>query len=161
MRKSLAFLFLIAFVLLSGCLKDPIQEDILNYVNSELSQAHKLEKKAVTAYESVTGANFTNDQALYDALQNEVIPTYKQFLQELKAVKIETEELEKIHDIYIKAAETQLEAFEVIIQALENQNPVLINQANDMLEQGRNQISDYQKKLDNLAQEHNVNLEKE
>lgn len=161
MRKRLAVLFLIALVMLSACIKDPIQDDLLNYVNTEMTTAYELEKKAVNAYESVTGANFTNDQVLYDTLQNDVIPTYKQFLIELKDVKIESKELQKIHDIYIKAAETQFKAFEVIIEALENQDPALVNQANDILEQGRNQINEYQNKLDKLAKEHNVNLEKE
>lgn len=160
MRKSLVFLVLFTLVILSGCFKDPIQDDLLNYVNSDMKTAYELEKKAVTAYESVTGPNFSNDQLLYDTLQNEVIPTYEQFIKELKAIKVETDELKKIHAIYIKGAETQFQAFEVIIEALENQDPALIEEANAILEQGRNQISDYQSKLDQLAKEHNVKLKK-
>lgn len=160
MRKSLVILFLFTLVILSGCFNDPIQDDLLNYVNSDMKTAYELEKKAVSAYESVTGTNFSNDQVLYDTLQNEVIPTYEQFIKELKAIKVETDELKKIHAIYIKGAETQYRAFKVIIEALENQDPALIEEANAILEQGRNQISDYQNKLDQLAEEHNVNLKK-
>lgn len=159
MRKNLVALFLLSLVLLSGCLKDPIQEDLLNYVNTEMKSANELENKALTAYESVTGANFSNDQVLYNTLQNEVIPSYEQFIKELKAVKINTDELRKIHAIYIQAAETQFKAFEVIIEALENQDPALVEEANSILDQSRIQINDYKKKLYELAEDHNVNLE--
>lgn len=161
LRKSLSVLILFALIILSSCQNDPIQDELLNYVNTEMITAHDLEKKAVTAYESVTGVNFTNDGVLYDTLQNEVIPTYEKFLKELHSVKLETDELKDIHDIYINAAETQYEAFGVIIEALEQQDPALVQEANALLEQGRDQINDYQSKLNALAEEHNVNLKKD
>lgn len=151
-------LFMIA--LLSGCSGDPVQEDILNYVNKELKDAAKFESAAITAYESVTGANFTDDQTLYDALTNEVMPNYEKLLKELDSIAIETDELKEIHDIYIDGAEIQYKAFTVILQAIEEQDDDLIEEANGMLTDAETLISDYQNKLDKLANEHDVDIKK-
>ncbi|MGJ7922376.1 hypothetical protein [Neobacillus sp. LXY-4] len=157
-RRWFGMWFFSALFLLTGCFNDPVQNDLLNYVNKEMTPAYELENKAVLAYESVTGANFLNDQALYDALQMEVIPNYQKFLKEIKSVKIETDELKEIHKLYISGAETQYKAFTTILEALETQDPKLIEEANDLLNQGKKQINDYLNKLDKLADEHNVEL---
>ncbi len=122
LRKQIFLLFALCVVILSGCFDDPIQDELLLYLNSDLTTAHKLEKEAVSAYEGVTGANFSNDQELYDTLINEVIPNYEKFLDELNSVKIENEALKEIHDIYIEGAQIQYEAFTIIIKALETQD---------------------------------------
>lgn len=161
MRKRLIVILLFCFVILTGCFSDPVQDDLLQYVNSELTTAHKLERTAITAFESVAGTNFTNDQALYDALQNEVIPNYEKFLNELNSVDIETEELKELHDLYIEGANTQMEAFLLIVTALEKQDQSLIEEANKLLEKGKKQITDYNNKIRQLAKDHNVTLEEE
>lgn len=161
MRKRLIVLLLFCFVILTGCFSDPVQDDLLQYVNSELTKAHELERTAISAFESVAGANFTNDQALYDALQNEVIPNYEKFLDELNSVDIETEELKELHDLYIEGANTQMEAFLLIVTALETQDQSQIEEANEMLEKGKKQITDYNNKIRQLAEDHNVTLDEE
>ncbi|WP_318508989.1 hypothetical protein [Bacillus sp. T3] len=160
MRKRIIVLFAFCFVILSGCFNDPIQDELLQYLNSDLTTAHKLEKKAVSAYEGVTGANFTNDQVLYETLKNEVIPNYEKFLDELNSVKIENTELKEIHDIYLEGAKLQYEAFTIIIKALETQDPVLITKANEKLKKGRKLIEDYVNKLEQLAKDHKVTIDK-
>lgn len=160
LRKHIIILFAFCFVILSGCFDDPIQDELLLYLNSDLSTAHELEKKAVSAYEGVTGANFSNDQELYNTLINEVIPNYEKFLDELNSVKIKNEALKEIHDIYIEGAQIQYEAFTIIIKALETQDQALITEANEKLEKGRTLIQDYVTKLEQLAQEHNVTIDK-
>jgi len=152
---AIAFPFLL---LLSGCFSDPVQDDLLNYVNKEIKPAGKLEAAAVSAYEGVSGANYTDDQTMYDALTKEVIPNYNEFIQELDSVKIETDELRKIHEIYIEGADIQYKAFVTIKQALEEQDPALIQKANDMLADARAHIRDYKSKLNKLAKEHNVKI---
>lgn len=151
---------LLMFILLSGCSNDPVQKDLLNYVNEELKAAAKFEAAAVSAYESVSGANYKDDQTMYDALVNEVIPNYSNLLNELESVKIETDEVKDVHAIYLEGANIQFKAFEKIKQALEGQDSGMIQEANDMLAQASALISDYQKKLNGLADEHNVTIEK-
>ncbi|MEH7116506.1 hypothetical protein V7128_03645 [Neobacillus vireti] len=158
MKKGLLAIVFPFLLLLSGCFSDPVQDDLLNYVNKEIKPAGKLEAAAVSAYEAVSGANYTDDQTMYDALTKEVIPNYNEFIQELDSVKIETDELRKIHEIYIEGADIQYKAFVTIKQALEEQDPALIQKANDMLADARAHIRDYKSKLNKLAKEHNVKI---
>jgi hypothetical protein len=155
-KKRLLAIVIPFIFLLSGCFNDPVQDDLLNYVNKEMKQAGKLEAEAISAYESETGANYQDDQKLYDVLTKKVIPTYNDFIQELDSVKIETDELKEIHQIYIEGANIQYRAFLKIKQALEAQDPAMIQEANDMLADARKYIMEYKSKLNQLAKEHDV-----
>ncbi|MCM3727176.1 hypothetical protein M3226_15965 [Neobacillus cucumis] len=158
MKKGLLAIVLPLILLLSGCFSDPVQDDLLNYVNKEMKQAGKLEAAAVSAYEGVSGANYKDDQTMYDALTKEVIPNYNEFIKELDTVKIETDELREIHEIYIEGADIQFKAFATIKQALEEQDPALVQEANDMLADAREHIRDYKSKLNKLAKDHDVKI---
>jgi hypothetical protein len=159
-KKWLLAIFLPILILLSGCSSDPVQDDLLNYVNKEMKVAGKLERAAVSAYEGVSGKNYQDDQTMYDALINDVIPNYNEFIKELDSVKIKTDEVREIHEIYIEGADIQFKAFAIIKQALEEQDANLIQKANDMLADARKHIRNYQTKLDKLAKEHDVDIEK-
>ncbi|PFN99433.1 hypothetical protein COJ85_19805 [Bacillus sp. AFS076308] len=158
MKKGLLAIVLPFILLVSGCFSDPVQDDLLNYVNKEMKQAGKLEAAAVSAYEGVSGANYKDDQTMYDALTKEVIPNYNEFIKELDSVKIETDELQGIHEIYIEGADIQYKAFVTIKQALEEQDPALVQEANDMLADAREHIRDYKSKLNKLAKDHDVKI---
>lgn len=161
MRKlAILFIFPVIF-LLSGCLNDPIQDDLVNYSNKEMEKAYDLENNAVSAYESVSGVNYSDDQTMYDTLTSEVIPNYNEFIKVLNTAKIETDELKEIHEIIIKGADLQYNGFVKIVFALENQDPTAIEEANGMLEEARKHLRNYRNKLDKLAKEHNVVWEEE
>lgn len=159
-KKWLLAIFLPILFLMSGCSSDPVQDDLLNYVNKEMKEAGKLEKAAISAYDGVSGSNYQDDQTMYNVLINDVIPNYNEFIKELDSVKIETDEVREIHEIYIEGADIQFNAFAIIKQALEEQDANLIQKANDMLADARKHIRDYQTKLDHLAKEHDVEIEK-
>jgi hypothetical protein len=73
-------------------------------------------------------------------------------------VKIETDEVREIHEIYIEGADKQFKAFAIIKQALEEQDADLIQKANDMLADARKDLREYQTKLNKLAKEHDVEI---
>ncbi|WHY86890.1 hypothetical protein QNH39_03170 [Neobacillus novalis] len=161
MKKALAAIVFPMIFLLAGCLGgDPVKDDLLNYVNKEMKQAVKLEAAAISAYEGVAGANYQDDQTMYDALTKVVIPNYNEFIKELDSVSIETDEVKEIHEIFITGADIQFKAFGKVKQALEDQDAALIEEANDMFADARKQIRDYKSKLDKLAKKHEVKIEK-
>jgi hypothetical protein len=161
-KKWLLALVLPFVFLLSSCniLGNPVQDELINYINKDMKKAGKLESAAISAYEGVSGANYTDDQTMYDALTKDVIPNYNEFIKELDSVSIESDELKEIHEIYIEGADIQFKAFTIIKQALEEQDATLIQQANDLLADAREHIRDYKNKLDKLAKEHDVKIEK-
>ena len=73
-----------------GWSQDPVQEDLLNYINTELPTVADLETEAMQKYESVTGDNYTDDFVLYETLSNEIIPTYRKFVEGLEELKPKT-----------------------------------------------------------------------
>ncbi|MDR7078537.1 Tfp pilus assembly protein PilP [Neobacillus niacini] len=158
-KRILAVMVFGCLLVLAGC-GGPVQDDILNYINEDLKSAQNLEVKAVSAYEGVAGANYTDDQTMHNALVTAVIPTYTKLLNELESVNIETDELKEIHAIYLSGVQKQFSAFEKIIEAIEKQDSNIIDEANKLLEEGRLQIEDYNDKLDALAEENNVEIEK-
>jgi DNA repair ATPase RecN len=159
MKKYVLVSFLLLLFLLSGC-GDPVQDDLLDYVNEKMPSLGKEEVMIIGKYEKVTGANYTDDQTLYDALKVEIIPAYNEYIEDLESVKIETDELRKIHEDYIEAANIQASAFLTIVTALENQDSGLINDANQKLNTARKMMRDYKNDVEKLAKEHDVKLEK-
>jgi hypothetical protein len=141
-------------------LRGSVQDDLLDYVNEKMPSLGKEEMKIVGKYEDVTGPNYTDDQTLYDALKVEIIPAYNGYIEDLESVKIETDELRKIHEDYIEAAHIQASAFLTIVTALENQDSGLINEANQKLNTARKMMRDYQNDVEKLAKKHDVKLEK-
>lgn len=159
MKKVILCTILPIIFVLSACFSDPIQDDLMNYVNKEMTAAFELEATAVTAYDQVSGINYTDDVTMYDALVLTVIPTYNEFIKELNTIPIDTEELREIHEIYIEGADLQYNAFVKIVRALETQDPLLIEEANGMLEEARSLLREYQNEIDKLAKEHDVEWE--
>ncbi|MEN1969229.1 hypothetical protein WMZ97_14285 [Lentibacillus sp. N15] len=145
--------------LLTGCFGDSVQDDILNYTNKQMAKAYDLENTALSAYDDVSGANYTDDQTMYTAMVNDVIPNYNEFTKELNNIKVETDELREIHELIIRGADTQYNAFVKIVRALEEQDSGMIEEANGMLDDAKKDLRDYQTQLDKLAKEHDVEWE--
>ncbi|MCB5239007.1 hypothetical protein AB1L07_26460 [Niallia alba] len=155
--KKVINIFLIPFLLLfTACSADPVKEDLVQYINEDMKTAFELEVKAVSAYDSVSGINYSDDWTMYDTIQTTVIPNYNEFIKELNRVKVETEELREIHEIYIEGADIQYNAFVKILTALETQDIALVEEANSMLEEARKLIRQYINELEKLAKEHEV-----
>ncbi|MDT2047109.1 hypothetical protein CHN50_01640 [Priestia aryabhattai] len=161
MKKKLLLLFTPLLLLLSACLNDPVQDDLLNYSNNEIPKVSEIEIQAVEAYDSVSGANYTDDFTMYNTLVDDVIPQYREFIEELEKIEVETDELRALHEDYIKAANTQYNAFAKIVSALEKQDPELIVEANVMLDEARKGMRQYASDIKKLAKEHKVTFEKE
>ena len=158
LKKLIWVPVLLLTFILSGCFSDPVQDDLLVYLNEELAAISHLEKEALTAYESVTGVNYTSDQELYDTLKFEVIPTYQEFSTKLEAITVETEELREIHEGYINAVNLQYNAFVKVTIALEELDLGKIEEANSMLDEARTLLRDFKYNIEQLAKEHDVRL---
>jgi Tfp pilus assembly protein PilP len=60
MKRKVFFLGAVILLLLSGC-GDPVQDDLLKYVNEDLKELAVLEEDAIAEYDSVTGDNYVDD----------------------------------------------------------------------------------------------------
>jgi hypothetical protein len=162
LKRKFVLFFAVIFVFLfvSSCGKDPVQADLLSYINDDLPKVFQLESDAVSKYASVTGTNYSNDGTLYDTMTQVVIPKYKDFLDNLVSISPKTKEVQEVHKMYVDAAKAQYEAFTQVVTALEKQDPNIITQANEKLSLGRDGIKKFQTALEELAAKHNVNINK-
>ena len=168
MRSIYCSIVLICIIaLFSGCASDkrytggklitgPAATDIVNYVNQGLIAIAELEQKSFERYENVTGKNFTTNQKLIESLKDFVIPTYKRFLTGLKNINPENPEIRPVHAIYIRAAESTLEGFNMILIGCENNDEGIIKHGNKKLEEGRVGIDKWRTELNELYKKHGV-----
>jgi len=137
-----------------------VSDELLDYVNKQLPVVGEKESEAVDIYGSVTGNNFTDDETMYNTLLNDVIPVYSDFITQLESISatLETEEVQKVHEKYIEAANIQKNGFVLALSALEKQDFTLMAQANEKLSKGRKLIRNFQSDLKKLCKENNVVL---
>lgn len=161
MKKLLCFLAILSLLALSACSADPVQEDLMTYVNEDLMSIFELEAEAVDSYSSVSGNNYTDDWTMYETMDAVTIPAYTEFIEKLESIRPETKEVRAVHEIYIDASNTQFRAMKMILIALELQSYDKILEANELLDEGRTKLRQFQDELEELMEEHEVEWEEE
>ncbi|WP_394172302.1 hypothetical protein [Guptibacillus hwajinpoensis] len=159
MRKKWLLLALFALLALVGC-SDPVQDDLLHYVNDEMPELVQEETDIIDLYDSVIGPNHQDDSITYQTLTTEVIPQYVGYMDRVQKVKIETSELREIHENYIDALHLQHSAFLGVVSAIEHQDYGEMDAANAKLHDAGKMMREYQEDVKSLAEEHDVQLKK-
>lgn len=136
--------------------KDTMEDDFITYLLVDLGYAMILEDEAITAYEEVTGINYIDDETTLEALKNEVIPIYTEFIDELYSIEVSNPRLNDLHALYISGAEKQLEAFHLFVDGIENQNPAKIVEGNELLDEGRELIDQYVESIESISLEYEI-----
>lgn len=152
--KKLVYLPMLLVLL--QCSPDPVQQDLLNYINVEMPKVATLESEAVSAYASISGENYQGDSLMYFTIVETVVPKYEEFYGILKDIKPATAEVQSLHKEYVQAAADQLEAFKLILDAIEKQDATIITEANDDLAEGRALLKMWRADLDSACAKHNV-----
>jgi len=130
--------------------------DLVEYVNQGILGIAELEGNSLKHYASVTGENYTTDEVVYAALNNDVIPLYKRFLDLLKNIEQQTDEVRQLHTIYISGAEMMHNGFKTKMLGLENKDENIIRLANNKIEEGRMVTEKWRTELLSLCKKHGV-----
>jgi hypothetical protein len=94
------------------------------------------------AYDAVTGANYTNDQTMYNGL-TAVDPKVGELLTKLQAIHPATPELQALHSKYIDAWITYQKSIEQTVAALEQQSKSGIAEANASMSTAKKLLGEY------------------
>jgi hypothetical protein len=163
MQKSRAILIVSMAVifLLGGCainrgITSRVTVDLVNYINQGVLMIAELEQKSLERYASVTGENYTDDQKIYNELKDFIIPTYQRFADGLKAISPEDSEIQRIHNIYINAADLMSEGFKNKLIGIELNNEAIIIQANENIEKARDENERWRLELRALCGKYGV-----
>jgi hypothetical protein len=157
---------IIISVFLAGCVSDRFgtgklitgsaAKELVTYINQGILRIAELEKRSLESYASVIGENYTTDERAYEELKDVVIPIYRRFLDELKNINPENEDIKRVHGIYIQGAESMYDGFKIKMLGIENKNDSLIVQGNEKIENGRKEIERWRLELIELYREHGV-----
>jgi hypothetical protein len=149
------FLLALCFIVLC-CATDRAAIELVNYVNHGILNIAELERESYKRYAAVTGENYTTNQRVYEALKDDVIPLYKRFLDSLRKIRPENEELKNLHRMYMQGAELLYTGFKEKMFALEKEDENLIRSANEKIEKGGIEIERWRNELRVLLEKHGV-----
>lgn len=139
-----------------GCATDKVAYDLVDYVNQGLLRIEELEKRSLEEYAGVTGNNYKNDREVYETLKTKVIPTYQRFVEGLREINPNEDEVRRVHGVYVRAAEKELEGFKNKMRGIKRNDIRTINAGNEMIENGSREIEGWREELLALCAEHGV-----
>jgi hypothetical protein len=124
-----------------------VQKELSQYYNKEIPKISPLEKAAISAFESVSGENYKDDELMQEFLIGEIIPKYSEFVAKLENISLKTEEVRSIHKDYVEGARLQLDAFKTLSLAIEKGDRSLAREANRKLMRGKEKIGKSEENL--------------
>jgi len=136
-----------------GCAVDPKKESLVNYVNSDILAIASIESVAFERYATVTGKNYTTDQAVYIALRDEVIPVYKRFNNLLNQVRIDDEVVARVHGHYVKGSRKILKGFETKLYGISAKDDTVTELGNKTIDAGIKEALVWREEILALAKE--------
>lgn len=147
---------LICVTALAGCGSDPVQDDLINYINNQLPAIATLEDKVTSEYQAIKKDSNADDAAFAAKLKDVIIPASDELIAKSKATVLATEEVKKLHDKYIASMTKQSEAFAILLDAAKNSDENLVKTANDKLTEAENLSKEYLADLETLKKDHDV-----
>ncbi|MBN2059436.1 MAG: hypothetical protein JW882_03370 [Deltaproteobacteria bacterium] len=139
-----------------GLADEKVAVDLVEYVNQGILNIGELETVALEKYSAVIGENYTSDEIVYNALKEDVIPLYKRFYEGLRLISPKTEEVIKLHQIYVRGAASINEGFRIKMLGLESQDDSVVIMANKKIEAGSEDVIEWKRQLQELCKAHGV-----
>ena len=148
------------FLVLSwvGCATDPVAMDLAGYLNQGVMNVAELERKSLERYAAVTGSNYTSDQSVYNALKDQVIPLYRRFLEGLRSLRPDTNEVRDLNRVYVQAAQSIYDGFKLKMVGIEQNETYVIIAGNQKIDEGRILTEKWRSELTALAKKHDLAL---
>ena len=166
MKKFLLLVLCFALVFtFTGCVSnekaDKKTDELVSYINNDLAELADIEEAFLESYESVTGDNYVDDYTTYEELSNNTLPLIQQLDNKTVEISenITDNKIREVHRLYMNYTSKNLNAIITMIDALETQDVSRVTDANDMINEANNVITDFQIKLDELMDEYGVVME--
>jgi hypothetical protein len=160
-RIYAVFTIFLGFFLFNSCATEQVAENVVTYTNQGLLNIAELERKALENYASVIGENYTNDERLYEELKNNVVPLYSRFVNGLRNINPDEEEIKRVHRIYLYGADLLLDGFKTMMLGIETNNKMVIEQANEKIIKGSEEVNRWKLALYELYKKYGVGEVKE
>ena len=164
MKKIMITVLMTTLLLVSfaGCGKkeeDLVQADLVKYIETDLAGIKNEETAAINRYNEVsTQVASMERKDIIAAFDNEIIPNYTTFYNNLLNVKPSTAEVTALKQTYADGAKLQLDGLTALAQAIKDNNSEAAVAANETISQGKTKIEEHRANVMDLASKHNVTL---
>ncbi|WP_461206824.1 hypothetical protein [Clostridium sp. DL1XJH146] len=115
----------IGMAVLTGCSSDPVQDDLINYINNEVSTLVETENSVTEEYSAIIENSEATDIEFAAKLKDVIIPASEELVAQAKAIVPETEEVAAVHNKYVEAVTEQNEGFVLFLQATQKNNELV------------------------------------
>lgn len=164
MKKLLCIL---CFIFMTGCLAtgcgssekgEEITEEseLIRMLNEDIPAIQEKELSAMEAYNSYFEGAETDKDKLLEDLNNNIIPEYEEFMEELAGLTYETAQVKECYQLYYDSMEAQYQALIKVRQALDEENEDYQSEAADYLETAKATYENYKAKISEVAAENNI-----
>ncbi len=138
---------------------DPVQQDLIKYVETDLPAIKVNESVAVERYNEVSaGIANMKRKDIAAAFDDEIIPTYTQFVKDLEALTPSTEEVKALQATYLEGAKEQLTGMSELNDAITGNDSAAAKAANEKIVEGKAKIEQHRSDIVTLAGQHNINV---
>lgn len=147
---------------LTGCGKqevDEVQQDLIQYVETDLAGIKNEEALAINRYNEVSAQiSSMKRKDILSAFNDEIIPNYTTFYNNLMNVAPKTAEVIALKQTYVDGVKLQLEGLTALSTAIQENNSDNAVAANDTIAQGKAKVDQHRADIVALAGEHNINI---
>lgn len=142
---------------LTAC-SDPVQDDLINYINNELSKIAELDERIASGYESVSGENYVDDYTTYTEISDNALPLLIELIDKLEDISPQTEEVRGLNEKLIERYSVSHSGMILLLSAIEKKDSSIIVEANEKFDKGKRLQREFDAELEALCEKHDVEL---
>ena len=135
-----------------------VQEDLVEFINDELPGIATDKDNALTIYNSYFNGTDVDNSALLTDLKSNAIPSLEKYIENLSAIEVETEEVKEVKQAYLMGVQKQYEAMKMVVNAVENEMPDYLVQAEALIVEAQTYMNDYENKVKELAASNQITI---
>ncbi|MBE5933543.1 MAG: hypothetical protein E7263_09010 [Lachnospiraceae bacterium] len=135
-----------------------VQEDLVEFINDELPGIATDKDNALTIYNSYFNGTEVDNSALLTDLKSNAIPSLEKYIENLSAIEVETDEVKEVKQAYLMGVQKQYEAMKMVVNAVENEMPDYLVQAEALIVEAQTYMNDYENKVKELAASNQITI---
>ena len=162
-RVYIAVVTLALASLFAGCGKKSadaavsVKDDVVEFVNEELPAAKADHDNAIGIYNAYfTGSSDQDLDAFKTSLQDTAIPAMENCITTISNIEVATDEVKALKDSYLQSVQKECEAMKMVVSGIDGENADYLTQADSLIAEAATLRSDYQTKLQAIANEQGI-----
>ena len=159
MKKLMAIILttVMAITVFAACGKaDPVADDLINYNNNQIQPVIDAAKPISADYASITGSNYTSDTVSSAKLKDVIIPASDALVAKATAIVPTTDEVKKLHAVYVSALTTRNEGYKLLLDAATKGDATMVTAANAKFEAANKLVDQFNVDFPALKKAHGM-----